>query len=385
MTLGRIYSMPKAHATGLWSAALAGVLVLVAGLSGVGAADESKIEIALIQLPPGFRMEVFARVPHAWSMAVAEELNAVFVGTDDDKVYAALDRDGDRKADEVVEIADDLRKPTSVAYEDGHLFVVTPRQILRYAVAGVGANRKFPAQVLKDDLPASETYGARDAAVGPDGKLYVSVSAPCDVCEVQGAEATILRLNTDGTGEELFASGVRSAAGLDFRIEESGQTILYFTDHGVGSELAADELNYAWRAGLNFGFPWYGGAWARTPEYENETPPADIQMPVIRFPPRSTPMGIHFYRGRMFPRQYRGDLFVAEHGSRDPAPPTGSRVLHIHFDEDRPVSTRVFAEGWLQDDRPWGRPVDIAELADGSLLISDSEAGAIYRVTYAPP
>lgn len=378
----------KINESGRSRFALAGALVVMIGAAPSGAGGEAAIDTARISLPPGFGIEVFATVPRPRSMAVAEELQAVFVGTGEDKVYAVIDRDRDRRADEVMVVARGLNGPAGVAFEDGHLFVATRDGVLSYVIDELRADGNYPVQRLKDGLPASEGYGARDAALGPDGKLYLSVGAPCDLCDVSGVEATILRMNTDGTGEEVFASGVRASAGMDFRIEESGQAAWYFTDDGVdnmGADSPPDELNHAWRAGLNFGFPWYGGAGVRTAEYENEAPPADAQMPVIRFPPHSAPMGIHFYRGEMFPRSYRGDLFVAEYGSPDRAGTAGPRVLRIRFDEDRPVSTRIFAEGWVQEGGPWGRPVDVAELGDGSLLISDGQAGVIYRVTYAGP
>lgn len=380
--------MVRIGVPGLRLVALAAAFAVAAGVSPGRASEDPKIDTAAIKLPPGFAIEVFATVPHARSMAVAEGLQAVFVGTDDDKVYALIDRNRDHKVDETLEIAGGLKRPTSVAFKDGRLFVVTQERVLAYDIGKLAAGEKYPAQVLRDNLPVAEAYSTRHAVVGPDGKLYVSVSAPCDVCKVHGVEATIVRMNTDGTGEEIFASGVRSSAGMDFHREESGQTAWYFTDDGAddmdgtGTDLPPDELNNAWRAGLNFGFPWYGGAGVKSPEYQSEPPPADAQMPVIRFAPNSTPMGIHFYRGKMFPRPYRGDLFVAEHGSADRAEPLGARILRIHFDEDRPVSTEVFAGGWLQDSGPWGRPTDIQELGDGSLLISDDQAGVIYRVTY---
>lgn len=362
---------------------------LIVGLFTLSARAEEGATALLdrINLPPGFEIQVFAEVPGAREMAVADALKTVFVGTGHDKVYAVLDRDGDGRGEEVVEIATDLNRPSGVAFKDGYLFVAAQDRILRYVVEAIGAGQRYRALILKMGLPESHPLGERYAAIGGDNKLYVTLGASCNVCEVSGLQGTILRMNLDGSESEVFAYGVRSAGGIDFqpKDDEVPVSTAFFTDSGVeglGEMSPPNEVNHAWQAGLHFGFPWFAGGGVKAPGYEEKTPPADVQWPVVRLVPHGGVQGIHFYRGRMFPREYRGGLFVAEQGSADSALPVGYRVLLIRFDDGRPIGVDVFATGWLREEGPLGGPVDIDELGDGSLLISDEQAGLIYRVFY---
>lgn len=368
------------------------ILILAAGLVVGSMALPTRADaaadanLAKINLPPGFEIEVFAEIPLAREMAVVEKMGVVFVGTSGDTVYAVVDRDKDRVVDEVVKIATGLDTPAGVAFKDGYLFVAAADRILRYVVSEVRPGQRYRALVINFDLPKAHPPGRRYAAIGPDGKLYVALGAPCNVCEVSGFEATILRMNLDGSESEVYAQGVRSAGGMDFE-PETGQ--LFFTDNGVdgmGDDSPPDELNHAPWAGFNFGFPWYAGGRVKAPGYEDATPPGDAMMPVVRFGAHTTPLGIHFYRGKMFPKAYRREsAYIAQHGSRDRAEPIGYRILQLHFDDGRPTGVDVFADGWLEGGEPWGRPVDIKELGDGSLLVSDDHAGLIYRITYTGP
>ena len=217
------------------------------------------------------------------------------------------------------------------------------------------------------------------------GRLHVAVGAPCNVCAVSGFEGTIIRLDTplNSGRAEIVARGIRNSVGIDFN-PLTGD--MFFTDNGsdfLGDDLPPDELNHATADGLHFGFPFFGGGSARTREFAEQKILGRLVAPVIEFGAHVAALGIHFYRGDMFPRAYRGDAFVAQHGSWNRRIPDGYRVMRIRFDAaGRPVAKEVFAEGWLVGRRAWGRPVDIKELPDGSLLISDDKAGVIYRITY---
>ncbi|MDP6788648.1 MAG: PQQ-dependent sugar dehydrogenase [Rhodospirillales bacterium] len=338
---------------------------------------------ARVKLPPGFHIEVYAEVPGARSMAVAEPLGAVFVGTRGGRVFAVLDRDGDRTADAVVTVLSGQHVANGIAWRDGVLYVAEQHRVTRHAAPSIEAIGKGPPRVLFDRLPDKGWHGWRYAAIGPDGMLYVSVGAPCNVCSVQGLEGTILRLDAAGGRPEVFARGVRNSVGMDFQ-PATGE--LYFTDNGadnMGEDVRPDELNHAPRPGLHFGFPYYGGGDAATAFLKGGGPSVPVRMPVVRFPAHVAALGIHFYRGSMLPDEYRGDALVAHHGSWNRTIPDGYRIARVRFDaEGRATGWEPFAEGWLQDGAAWGRPVDVAELGDGSILVSDDRAGVLYRITY---
>jgi glucose/arabinose dehydrogenase len=334
-----------------------------------------------LNLPPGFAIEVFAEVPGARSLAVAERGARIYVGTQGERVFAVLDPERDGRADEVVEVAHGLKVPNGVALApDGALFVVEQHQITRFDPSG---ERKVV--VPPGVLPDFRHHGWRYAAFGPDQRLYVTIGAPCNICEVRGFEGTIVRLREDGHEIEIFARGVRNSLGLDWR-PRTGE--LFFTDNGgdqLGDLIPPDELNRAPEPDLDFGYPYVYGPGQPYPEFAGEKPPGPVSHPVVNFDAHVAALGVHFYRGRMFPQEYRYAAFVAQHGSWNRSAPIGYRVVYVTFDPvGRPSGTHLFIDGWLgSDGDAWGRPVDLAELPDGSLLISDDEAGVIYRVTYA--
>ena len=362
-------------------ARLAGaVLGLFLALQARGAGGASPLD--RIVLPPGFAIELYARVPGARSMVVVEELGVVFVGTRGSRVYAVADVDGDRLADAVFPVLDGLNGANGIAWRDGRLFVAEQHRVVSFAAADINTLGVTRPHVLFDGLPDKSHHGWRYAALGPDGGLYVAVGAPCNICRGRGLEGTIVRLDADSGLPRVFARGVRNSVGMDFH-PLSGE--LYFTDNGadgMGDDSPPDELNHAPRAGLHFGFPYYGGGAVRTPDFEGEAAPPN-EMPVVRFGAHVAALGMHFYRGRQFPPEYRSDAFVAQHGSWNRSVPDGYRVARVHFDgRGRAQGWEPFAEGWLVGGRAWGRPVDVKELGDGSLLVSDDRVGAIYRITY---
>ncbi len=360
--------------------AILGLCLALQALPAGGAGGGSPLDG--IVLPPGFAIELYARVPGARSMAVAEELGVVFVGTRGSRVFAVVDVDGDRLADAVFPVLDGLNVANGIAWRDGRLFVAEQHRVVSFAATDLSALGRTRPRVLFDGLPNKSHHGWRYAALGPDGGLFVAVGAPCNICRARGLEGTIVRLDADGGAPRVFARGVRNSVGMDFH-PLTGE--LYFTDNGadgMGDDSPPDELNHAPRAGLHFGFPYYGGGADRTPDLQGEAAPPN-EMPVVRFGAHVAALGMHFYRGRQFPLEYRTDAFVAQHGSWNRSVPDGYRVARVRFDgRGHAQGWEPFAEGWLVGGRAWGRPVDVKELGDGSLLVSDDRAGAIYRITY---
>jgi glucose/arabinose dehydrogenase len=358
---------------------LAGFL-LIAHLLPANA--DAQLPLERLRAPRGFAVEVFANVPGARSLAIAEGGARTYVGTRGDRVYAVLDPERDRTANEVVEVASGLKVPNGVALApDGALFVVEQHQISRFDPAG---ERKVI--VPPGVLPDFRHHGWRFAAFGPDDLLYVTVGAPCNICEVRGFEGTILRMRQDGHELELFARGVRNSLGLDWH---PGTGELFFTDNGgdqLGDQVPPDELNRAPERDLHFGYPYLYGPGQPYPQFAGREPQGPITHPEANFDAHVAALGVHFYRGRMFPQDYRHDAFVAQHGSWNRSEPIGYRIVRVRFDgSGRPTGQEVFIDGWLGQGGAWGRPVDIAELPDGSLLVSDDEAGVLYRVRYRRP
>lgn len=355
-------------------------MISLAGCSSAGAVTAA--DLATIKLPPGFRISVYAEVPRARSMALAPGLGGMFVGTRGDTLYAVFDRDLDYRAEQVRVVSSSLNVPNGVAFRNGWLYVAEQHRIMRYrpVLAGLGPRQ---VEVLFDRLPDFSHHGWRYAAFGPDGMLYVTVGAPCNICDVGGLQGSVLRLKPGGGRPEIFAQGVRNSVGIDFH-PRTGEA--FFTDNGgdgMGDDVPPDELNHAPRPGLHFGYPHYAGGDAVSPGYGGRKPPRDPQFPALKFGAHVAALGIHFYRGTMFPADYRSDAFIAQHGSWNRTVPDGYRIMRVRFNKaGRPVSKQIFAEGWLQNGSAWGRPVDIKELPDGSLLVSDDRAGVIYRITY---
>ena len=242
--------------------------------------------------------------------------------------------------------------------------------------------------------PDEESYNhsARVCRVGPDDKLYISLGQPFNVAAAgeggplrQPGIGGIIRMNTDGSNREVFAHGVRNSVGIDFN-PANGE--LWFNDNqvdGMGDDIPPGELNRVTQMGQHFGFPWYGGGNVRTKEYKDSEPPADAVFPEVEMVAHAADLGMMFYTGRMFPAKYRGGIFSAQHGSWNRTTPVGARVMFTTLNEDGSAAEMVvFASGWLDESTGeyLGRPIDVAQLADGSLLVSDDFAGAIYRIWY---
>ncbi|OGS35067.1 MAG: sorbosone dehydrogenase [Elusimicrobia bacterium RIFOXYB2_FULL_49_7] len=336
-----------------------------------------------IKLPPGFTIDVYAvNVKGARSMALGSN-GTVFVGTrGEGKVYALLSRDG-KKAEEIVTIASGLGLPNGVAFHNGSLYVAEITRVIRYDNIENRLDNPPAPVVINDNIPDSLHHNWRYIAFAPDGRLYISIGAPCNVClSPEKLFATIARMNPDGTGLEIFASGVRNSMGFDW---DPSTGKLWFTDNGrdlLGDNVPADELNYASSEGLHFGFPYCHGKNVADPQYGKGRSCGDYVSPAVELPAHVAALGMRFYSGRMFPQEYRNGIFIAEHGSWNRTSPTGYRVSVVRFNADGAASYETFAEGWLDRGRAWGRPVDILPMPDGSILISDDKVGAVYRISY---
>lgn len=340
-------------------------------------------EIEKIKLPQGFEINIYAReVPGARSLCLSPS-GVLFVGTRrEGKVYAVLDTNKDFKADNIKTVASNLNSPNGVALREGSLYVAEIDRILRFNNTGKDLNSPPEASIVNASFPDDQHHGWKFIAFSPDGKLYVPVGAPCNVCLKQDERyASIMRMNPDGSELEVFARGVRNTVGFDWHPESK---VLWFTDNGrdwMGDNLPPDELNRAPEAGMHFGFPFCHGINIQDPKFKSREC-TEFTPPAMELGPHVAALGMRFYTGDMFPEKYRGGIFIAEHGSWNRTVPIGYRVIFVKIEGDKTLSREVFAEGWLQGRTSWGRPVDVEMMSDGSLLVSDDKSGTIYRITY---
>ncbi|MGQ0445092.1 MAG: PQQ-dependent sugar dehydrogenase [Beijerinckiaceae bacterium] len=354
-----------------------------------------------IKLPPGFRISLYALVPGARHMAVGPQGKVIFVGTTGTKVYAVTDPAGPADTRKVTEFAPSIRMvlPNGVCISaEGVLFVAEHNRVLSFARAEAdfeGATVAATTVVAQGKLipPEDESgnHGARVCRVGTDGKLYIALGQPYNVPPPaklpkfnEWGIGGIINMNQDGSGRQVFARGIRNSVGMDFNPKDG---ILWFTDNqadGMGDDMPPEEINRAPEAGLNFGFPWYGGGHTRTEKYKNEVPPENLVFPEIETPAHAANLGLVFYGGTHFPAKYRGGIFFAQHGSWNRTVPIGARISFASLKPDGTGGkAEVFAEGWLNGQGSYdGRPVDVAELPDGSLIVSDDLASALYRISY---
>lgn len=337
-------------------------------------------------MPPGFKIDYYSKqVPGARSMTLSPK-GTLFVGTrHEGKVYALRDLDGDGKAEQVFTIAAGLPQPNGVAFRDGSLYVMEPQRLLRFD--GIEDKLGTPSKpvVVKADFPSEKQHSWKFIAFGPDAKLYVPIGAPCNACEKEGPLfASITRMNPDGSDFEVFARGIRNTVGFDWRREDG---VLWFTENGrdrMGDDVPPDELNRAPQAGLNFGFPRCHGAKNPDPKLGSPEDCARFTPPVLELGAHVAALGMRFYDGTMFPPEYRGQIFIAEHGSWNRSSKVGYRVMRVKLEGNRAVAYEAFAQGWLgPKGEVWGRPVDLQVMPDGALLVSDDKSGAIYRIAYS--
>ena len=355
-------------------------------LTGAGAVAQTSLPLEQIKLPAGFSIALWARVDNARQMALGRtDANGgtLFVGSMRAGRVHALRFDAAYRAQAPVVVASNLQMPVGVAYRDGSLYVSAVSRILRFDDIERRLDNPPPPALVTDRLPGETHHGWKFIAFGPDGKLYVPVGAPCNICEPDPQRyANILRMNADGSAIETFARGVRNTVGFDWQ-PQTGE--LWFTDNGrdmLGDGVPPDELNHAPRAGMHFGYPYCHGGDLPDPEFGAKRGCQEFTAPVQKLGPHVAGLGMRFYTGTMFPAAYRQQVFIAEHGSWNRSKKIGYQISLVRLNNGRAVSYEPFASGWLQGESAWGRPADVLVLPDGSLLVSDDAAGAIYRITY---
>ena len=299
-------------------------------------------------------------------------------------MYAILDTNKDNFADRLITIASGLNMPNGVAFHNNALYVAEVSRVIRFDnIESRITNPPVPV-VVNDSFPSDHAHGWKFIRIGPDNKLYVPVGIPCNNClRSDSRYGTIMRMNMDGTGLEIFAKGIRNSVGFDW---DPATKELWFTDNGrdnLGDNIPPDELNHAPTKGLRFGNPYCHGTNISDPEFGSLYPCTDFVSPAIELGPHVAALGMRFYTGTMFPTEYRNKIFIAEHGSWNRSTPIGDRVTMVTVQNGKASGYKVFAEGWNQNGSYWGRPVDVLVMPDGALLISDDQAGMIYRVSYS--
>ena len=349
--------------------------------------DKSReLPLDRVKLPPGFKIEIFAEVDNARSLAVSPS-GIVFAGNrNGDKVYAVQDSDGDFKADKKWVVATGLNSPNGVAFKDGDLYVAEISRILKFPDIEKKLNNPGRPEVVADDYPTETHHGWKYIAFGPDGKLYIPVGAPCNICDSdEEIFASITRMNADGTGREIYAHGVRNTVGFTWHPESKE---LWFTDNGrdmMGDNIPDCELNRAPEQGLHFGYPYCHAGSVKDPEFGGKRPCSEFVPPVQKLGPHVAPLGLKFYTGQMFPDAYRNQVFIARHGSWNRSKKSGYDLTMVKIENNKSQGVQTFASGWLDDasQKAWGRPVDVLMLDDGSMLVSDDTGNVIYRISYA--
>jgi glucose/arabinose dehydrogenase len=352
--------------------------------------QETSQSLGFLEAPAGFKVEVYAEnVPNARQMALGKD-GIIYVGSRrDGRVHAVVDFDHDYKADTVYTIASNLRMPNGVAYKDGNLYVAEVSKIWRFDAIDEHLENPPKPVLITDDYPTKAHHGWKYIAFGPDGKLYVPVGAPCNVCNKEDENpifASLTRINADGSGREIIAHGIRNTVGFTWHPKTGN---LWFTDNNrdmMGDDLPACELNELTKEGQHFGFPFLHANDVWDPDFGEAGKKMEqkFKKPVQELGPHVAPLGMLFYTGEMFPKSYKNQAFIAEHGSWNRSEKIGYRVTMVTFDkEGKPLSYKPFVYGWLQGEEDVrGRPVALLQLPDGSMLISDDYGNKIYRVTY---
>jgi glucose/arabinose dehydrogenase len=339
-----------------------------------------------INLPDGFKIAIYAEVPNARSMVLSKN-GTLFVGNrSEDNVYAVQDTDGDMVADKTYIIDKDLKMPNGVALKDGDLYVAEVSRILKYE--NIEANLDNPPEpiIVFDSYPTETHHGWKYIAFGPDGLLYVPVGAPCNICyrDDNPIYTSITRIDVSNPEPEIVATGIRNTVGFDWD-PKTGK--LWFTDNGrdmMGDDVPPCELNVVTSSNQHFGYPFCHGGTIPDPEFGSGKSCADYTAPVLNFIAHTAPLGMNFYEGTMFPDAYDNKIFVAQHGSWNRAKKSGYVVMAIDHDDISADNAQVFVSGWLDEEsqKAWGRPVDVINMPDGSILISDDYADVVYRVSY---
>ena len=349
-------------------------------------ARSQDLPLEALRLPPGFQISVFAELTNPRQLALSES-GIVYAGSfRAGNLYGVIDANSDGSADKVVTIDHDLTLPTGIAIQDGDLYVGAVDKLLVYQNIDQTFESSPEPFVLYDELPEETHHGWKYLGFSPEDHLFFNVGAPCNVCEKENPWfATIMSLDLDREPlqPEIFASGVRNTAGFSWH---PGTGELWFTDNGrdlLGDDTPSCELNRAPKAGLHFGFPYIHASSVIDPEFG--APVFPVEPPVVELGPHVAPLAMKFYTGTMFPERYRGEIFIAEHGSWNRTPEAGHTGYNITMVNPETGATTILIDGWLKNNVAWGRPTDILEMPDGSLLIADDHANVIYRLTYETP
>ncbi len=354
----------------------------------VGLTSMDGMELDRIKLPEGFKIDVFARVDNARSLVLSPD-GTLFVGNrGGGKVYALKDNNGDWKADERFVIAKDLRMPNGVAFKDGSLYVAEISKLWRYDDIENNLDSSAEPVNIYDDYPTDGHHGWKYIAFGLDGKLYIPVGAPCNICESKDEMyASVTRMNPDGSDREVYVSGVRNTVGFTWH-PETGE--MWFTDNGrdyLGNDSPPCELNRVTEKGQHFGYPYCHGGTIKDPDFGDKYPCSDFVKPAQNLGPHVAPLGLKFYTANAFPASYKGKIFIAEHGSWNldqEVGHTGHKITLVTEKDGEGVAYEDFATGFLDQEtnRAWARPVDIVFASDGSMLVSDDLAGTVFRIWY---
>lgn len=355
-----------------------GLLALL-GLSLSATAAEPD-RLSEIKLPHGFEITRFATVPNARQMALGKR--TLFVGSmGAGKVYAIPLQSGRAGTPRV--IAEGLSMPVGVAFHNGDLYISAVSRILRLRGIENTLERPPKPEVVTDKYPTDTHHGWKFIAFGPDNKLYVPVGAPCNICAPDpNRYANITRLDVATGKIEVVARGVRNSVGFDWH---PGNHALWFTDNGgdgMGDDIPPDELNRLDQPGQHFGYPYCHGGSIRDPELGAGRACTEFTPPALKLGAHVASLGMRFYTDKQFPARYHQSIFIAEHGSWNRSRKVGYRINVVHLKDQRAISQEAFATGWLQGESAWGRPADVQVMPDGSLLVSDDMAGAIYRIAY---
>lgn len=345
--------------------------------------NQDQLPLEKIKLPAGFSIELWASVPNVRALALGKN-GTVFAGSAaEGKVYAITDTGATRQ---VRPIANGLSTPIGVAFHNGALYVSAINRILRFDDIENKLDQAGKPVVVTEKFPNDKHHGGKYIGFGPDGLLYVAVGAPCNICEPDPERyALISRIEPDGANYEVYASGVRNSVGFDWHPETKE---LWFTDNGrdwMGDNIPPDELNHAPRKGMHFGYPFCHGGDILDPKYGAKRDCGKLTPPAAKFDAHAATLGMRFYTGEMFPKEYHSNIIVAEHGSWNRRNKIGYQLRRVQIKNGKVVRQEVFAQGWLENENIWGRPVDVLVMPDGALLVSDDYAGAIYRISYKKP
>jgi glucose/arabinose dehydrogenase len=348
------------------------------------ATPADKLPVAKLKLPKNFNLEVYAAgLTNARSLRIGDK-GTVFVSTRLlDRIYAITDKNG-RK--EVKTLLTGLYRPNGIALHNGTLYIAELSKISKIDDVEDHLDNPPKPTVIYDDLPSDEPHGWKFLTVGPDNKLYFNIGAPCNICMPPPTHAQIRRINLDGSGPEVVARGTRQIVGMDWHPVLKQ---LYFTENQrdwLSEDLPEDKLNRLTRPGKdNFGYPYCGGGNVLDPQFGWGHSCDEFTPPVARLGPHSAPLGMRFYIGNVFPKEYHNAIFIARHGSWNRSKKVGGDIVVAKLNPDGTVkSVEPFITGFLENNSYIGRPVDLEIMKDGSMLISDDWNGAVYRLTYGP-